>query len=544
MLPPIPKRVTIAGTLNGDPSFVPYDSIIPPMKSTNPSRTINTGTAPNAYPFDSFAQVASTSPFISSAQYDSALQFSKPERALRGDEVLSAEKRRLHETSLQHALSWSDTILGQRKKRLAAMELKKQAVEDERVRNDQLWAKMQEEERANILNRARTMQFNNSNSVRNLHSQMLNQNVMIERELQQKWKDVRKRNEKRVESYYQLQANKQLKKAEEDEMAKIAREKAARLEIAQGQLSQLQTKQDEMEQLKQERSLEEKAQSDKAKQDALDLKRAKRERDSRQHLAEKSNLMTSLANKKLYDGKERAIDDRTHIQNQRFIEMKMFNLKKKEEREQDQKREHDEISEKVSEITVSMNREQKKIIDEYIVKIADAHAGDDEIRQLHEREARERRNKDIETYRVAKMAELAVRREIELQEKRDEGFNVKKGAQEEAKEKRHAQEKRAMIEAQLQQANVQLADEARRRKSMAQAKEHQMFEEQQAMNNDEKDHFFEYAGQLLLESKEAGKDVSPILRVMNEHQRQLNQIFSYKGEGPKFVDTFSRLGFI
>ncbi len=55
------------------------------------------------------------------------------------------------------------------------------------------------------------------------------------------------------------------------------------------------------------------------------------------------------------------------------------------------------------------------------------------------------------------MAELAVRREMELQEKRDEGFNVKKGAQEEAKEKRHAQEKRAMIEAQLQQANVQLA---------------------------------------------------------------------------------------
>lgn len=41
---------------------------------------------------------------------------------------------------------------------------------------------------------------------------------------------------------------------------------------------------------------------------------------------------------KLYEGKEKAIDDRTHVQNQRFIEMKIFNIKKKEEREQYQKR--------------------------------------------------------------------------------------------------------------------------------------------------------------------------------------------------------------
>lgn len=52
---------------------------------------MKTGTAPNAYPFDSFAQVASTSPFISTAQFESAMQISKPERALRGDEVLHAE---------------------------------------------------------------------------------------------------------------------------------------------------------------------------------------------------------------------------------------------------------------------------------------------------------------------------------------------------------------------------------------------------------------------------------------------------------------------
>lgn len=51
-----------------------------------------------------------------------------------------------------------------------------------------------------------------------------------------------------------------------------------------------------------------------------------------------------------------------------------------------------------------MNQEKKRVLDVYINKIADAHAGDDEIRQSHEREAREARNKDIERYRVAKVS--------------------------------------------------------------------------------------------------------------------------------------------
>lgn len=48
-------------------------------------------------------------------------------------------------------------------------------------------------------------------------------------------------------------------------------------------------------------------------------------------------------------------------------------------------------------------------------------------------------------------------RELSLQEKQDDGVKVKTGAQAEAKEKRLAQERRAMVAEQLQQANVQLA---------------------------------------------------------------------------------------
>ncbi|KAK6100199.1 hypothetical protein MT418_001551 [Batrachochytrium dendrobatidis] len=105
--------------------------------------------------------------------------------------MLHRQNITLHASSVERVKLWGNTIMGYRKKRLAAQNEKARILEEERLKVDAEWAKLREMERQNAIQRARQLQQSDQPRVRALHSQLLLSNVLQERDKQKEYKKRR-----------------------------------------------------------------------------------------------------------------------------------------------------------------------------------------------------------------------------------------------------------------------------------------------------------------------------------------------------------------
>lgn len=138
-------------------------------------------TSPNSYPFDSHAQVESTSNRIR------ATDLLKVQGLLKDGSNLTSgrlDREKLHEKSQQTVKRWANTILGKRKQRLLNIKLRNDAAEQARIDIDTQWRKVQEQEHADAIKKCIIAQQYQTPAIRNLHSDLLLQDVVAERNLQ------------------------------------------------------------------------------------------------------------------------------------------------------------------------------------------------------------------------------------------------------------------------------------------------------------------------------------------------------------------------
>lgn len=110
-----------------------------------------------------------------------------------GDELRSeqrlAERERLHEKSRSVVKNWSNTIQGQRQRKLEARQERLEAEELELQRIDREEAKFQQAKRTEAIDKAKTLQYYQTDRVKNFHRAMVLSEVLRERDAQIAMKD-------------------------------------------------------------------------------------------------------------------------------------------------------------------------------------------------------------------------------------------------------------------------------------------------------------------------------------------------------------------
>merc|ERR1712110_819376 len=94
------------------------------------------------------------------------------------------ERERLREKSKSVVKHWSNTIQGQRQRKLKAKEERAEAEELELQRIDREEAKFQQAKRREAIDRAKTLQYYQTDRVKNFHRAMVLSEVLKERDAQ------------------------------------------------------------------------------------------------------------------------------------------------------------------------------------------------------------------------------------------------------------------------------------------------------------------------------------------------------------------------
>jgi len=154
---------------------------LPPLQGTLPFSapvTLQNGAQPD---INAFRQMT----IMSKGDWD-RIQIQLNKRGIEEDRVARnrQEKDRLRELSKQQIKNWTNTIAGQRQKKLEARDLREAKEEEERKLIDIEEAKFQAQKRKEAIERAKTQQYYQTDRVKGFHGALLLTEVLKEREAQ------------------------------------------------------------------------------------------------------------------------------------------------------------------------------------------------------------------------------------------------------------------------------------------------------------------------------------------------------------------------
>lgn len=109
---------------------------------------------------------------------------------------MKKEKEDLHAQSINVVKNWSNTIAGQRQKKLEARKIREEKEEVERVKVDIEEAKFQAEKRKIAIEKAKTLQYFQTDRVKSFHGALLLTEVLKERDAQVELKRKKSANER------------------------------------------------------------------------------------------------------------------------------------------------------------------------------------------------------------------------------------------------------------------------------------------------------------------------------------------------------------
>lgn len=213
------------------------------------------------------------------------------------NQSIIAERERLHQKSIDTVKNWSNTIQGQRQKKLEARKLRLEAEEVELQKIDKEEAKFQQAKRREAIDKAKTLQYYETDRVKEFHGAMLLSEVLKERDQQVEMRKKIAQMQKDRESYYDSAYVGQYKNQVDNEESRRLEAKNKTLAVANYQKQQRQLKSKQLEkELKAEIALGQsyKAQDDAHKQWVKD----KNEKEIGQKKALKLDILGQIEQKK------------------------------------------------------------------------------------------------------------------------------------------------------------------------------------------------------------------------------------------------------
>ncbi|XP_033106191.1 coiled-coil domain-containing protein 173-like [Anneissia japonica] len=442
---------------------------------------------------------------------------------------LKLEKEELHQRSKDMVKNWSNTIAGQRLKKLEARKIREEKEEKERVQIDIEEAKFQAEKRKEAIEKAKTLQYYQTDRVKGFHGALLLTEVLKEREAQIELQKAKEEHLKNKDKHL-------LEKYQRDLEAGILEDhnKALKALTAQREVSEFQKRQIQ-EHIKVETDAKMKdIKEGQELKHQLEVYNAEKARIEDIRRAEKLDLMRAhkqtVSDRDLIRAAERQKEEEEEDEIRIFAKAKkkMTQLRKEREQELWQKKqdhlysmvekldsqlkqakddEDDRIARAVAEKEAKIQKEtqeKEKAFAETLTETAKHRA--EQMKRMQD-EKRAERKKEFEALRLKEEADaLFFAKQIEKENKRKEAMK--------ALQKVHVQ----------QVEECQAIEKANRKEQLA------MDQKNLDLLAVEEQQFQEYATKVIDHCKKGGRNVYPLVKAAREgHGGGQGPVFEGKG---------------
>ncbi|XP_072541167.1 cilia- and flagella- associated protein 210 [Salminus brasiliensis] len=433
------------------------------------------------------------------------------------ESLIEAAKQReaMHMRSKEVVKNWTNTIAGQRQKKLEAKKIREEIEEEERKRIDIEEAKFQQQKRKEAIERAKTLQYYQADRVKGFHSALLLTEVLKEREAQIELKRRKQNASKDVDKEVLAMIACKEEEALQQEQQKALEKKQECLAVAESLKQQMKEhdraeEQEKMEHRKEAEELQRLRQLHLWEQSMLEQKKQEEKRNimraHQKHLADRDIIQAIEAQKQDQE------EDRRRL----FADAKEKMMKLRKEKEAELFRGIQRHREAIIERLAAQRQEQTSNEEELISKaVAEAEA----------KRVRQQREKD--EMKAAMLKSIAAHREATLQEKEHreqeekqtaaELLNVKKEADSIFLEKQQLKAQKMKEYAKtLQDTYVhQMAEKRELGKRMTQ--EQQKFEASKAkLIAEEEKRFQQYAKHVIQTATAAQRNTYPLHKAARE----------------------------
>ncbi|XP_062390890.1 cilia- and flagella- associated protein 210 [Sardina pilchardus] len=425
------------------------------------------------------------------------------------------QREAMHQRSKEVVKFWSNTIAGQRQKKLEAKKIREEVEEEERKRLDLEEAMYQAEKRKEAIVKAKAQQYYQTDRVKGFHSALLLTEVLKEREAQlelkrrireasrDKDKEMMTTLKQRDEQALQQEREKELKRRQDSEVTI----KGLQQQIKEHELTKEQDMNEDKRQGEELKRLKELYDQEQA------MLEEKRLEDKRSFLKSQNEHMSNRDMVKAVETQKQQIEEEKC---QMYASAKLKMMKMRKEREAERLREKQKVRDETI-ARLAAHQEEQKINEEDLIAKAIEEREARQARQLREKE--EKRNAMLQSIAAHRQTTRQEQEERESEERQKalDLLLAKKEADRIFLEKQHLKAVRMKEDGQtLQKIYVHQMAEKRAREQKLK-KDLQMFEITNGqLVSEEERQFQQYAKRIIVTAKEAGRDPSLLQRAARE----------------------------
>ncbi|XP_029315206.1 coiled-coil domain-containing protein 173 [Cottoperca gobio] len=455
---------------------------------------------------------------------DELNRVNKDEESMR---EVAKQRETLHMQSKEVVKLWSNTIAGQRQKKLEAKKIREEIEEEKKKLTDKEEAKYQEQQREEAIEKAQTQLYYQTNPVEGLHRALLLTEVLKEREAQTELKQRIKRTSKDVEKIFLDTV-----KTREDEALRQEQEKALQKKLERQAVAE-----ELKNQIKENELVREREKSDN-KKDGEETQRLKELYQWEQRMEEerqaklKRNIMHAhlehVTNRDLIRATDAQKKEAEEAQRKLFLSAKQKMMKLRKDVEQELFREAQMRRERIMNKLAVAQQEQ---VDSEEQRIEKAVAEQDAKHAQHQREEEEKK--------AAMLEAIAEQRQFMRQEKEQRNKTAKQNNQDALQAKKEADKifsEKLQLKTQrmredgrkIQDFNAtQIAKKSARHQQLR--REEREFDEKNAELIAEEENVFQlYSQQIINAAAEAQRNVFPLCKAAGEGIRgRLSPVSNY-----------------
>jgi len=435
------------------------------------------------------------------------------------------EREELHTLSKEKVKHWENTIEGQRLKKLQARKIREEKEEEERVKIDQEEAKHQAQKRKEAIERAKTLQYYQTDRVKTFHGALLLTEVLKERDAQIEMKNSKLDADKIREEHLLRLQQRQREEAIMEDQKRALRRYNERKAVSDFQTLQILdhkevAKKAQQEDVEEGKNIKQQVDMYEAAKKTIEEQRRK----DKQAIMEEHQRQLADREERRKLGQKKIEEEEEEIRQFAQAKKKMAKMRKEKETEL-----FNAFQEHTEQMRKKLANQKQQQVDDEDDRIAKAVAERERKREAEEREKYEsdmKIQKEINDQRIHMMKEndrLATeeaKRDREILRMRVESDKLYHKKQEEKKSLKLAESKK------LKEFQAQQIGELKDQKHQHRVAELDLDKRNEALLRAEEVQFQEYATKVISEAKEHGRNPYPLIKAAQEGPGG--------GRGPKF----------
>ncbi|XP_044071942.1 coiled-coil domain-containing protein 173 [Siniperca chuatsi] len=425
------------------------------------------------------------------------------------------QREALHLQSKEVVKLWSNTIAGQRQKKLEAKQIREQIEEEKRKLTDKEEAKYQEQKRKEAIEKAKTQLYYQTDHVKGLHRALLLTEVLKEREAQIELKQRIKSASKDVDKEFMDMVKTREDEALRQEQEKALQKKLERQAIAEDLKNQIK----ENKLVREQQKIENKKDGEET-QRLHELYQWGQRMEEERQAQQKRNLMQAhlehLTNRDLIRATDAQKQEAKEEQRKLFLSAKQKMMKLRKDKERELFREAQLRREKIMNKLTITQQEQTVSEEQRITKAVAEQDAKQAQKQWEEEERRANMLKSIAAHREVMRQEKEQRDKMAKQNTR-ETLLAKIEADRIFSEKQQLKAQKIKEDGRkIQDFNATQMAEKSARHQQLRREEHEFEAKNTELTAEEENQFQQYSQHIINAAAEAQRNVFPLCKAARE----------------------------